>query len=118
MWTDGQMNMGKAGFQIADCVESWVVIGVGADKKMIILIINRGGIMLHHAGDDGVLMPERDKDGDGFLVNGGGPDQGRGSRLWKAPIQPGPKANGIENQVVQTADEDDPGQGDQAMGNA
>ena len=66
---DGQMDVREAGFQIADGVERRVVVRVGSDKEMIVAVVDGGGVVLHHAGDDGVLVPERDEDGDGLFAS-------------------------------------------------
>ena len=82
---------------------------------MIVLVVDGGDIMLHHAGDDGVLVPERDKDGDGLSRGRLRPRSGyRAEAAGRRRCQPGPQADGVQSQVVQAADEDDQRQREQA----
>ena len=62
-----QVNVREARLQIADRVERWFVVGVGADEEVVVVVVDRGDVVLHHAADDGVLVPQRHEDGDLFF---------------------------------------------------
>ena len=68
MRADRQMDVREARFQIADGVERRVVVRVGADKEMIVAVVDGGDVVLHHARDYGVLVPQRHEDGDPFFL--------------------------------------------------
>ena len=67
MRANRQMDVRKARFQIADGVECGVVVRVGSNEEMIVTVVDGCSVVLHHAGDDGVLVPQWDKDGDVFF---------------------------------------------------
>src|SRR5580704_11822331 len=94
---DREMDLRKAGFQIADGVEGAVVVRVAANKEMIVLVVDGGGVVLDHPSDNGVLVPERYKDRDVlFAVLFGA--QGPGRAGPKPPPQPGPQADRVQSQ--------------------
>jgi hypothetical protein len=109
-----KMDMREAGFQVANRIQRGIVIRVGADKKMIIAVVYGGGVMLHHAGDHGVLMPQRDEDGDGLFTPAIRYGQGRNG--GEAPPYQGPEPDCVQSQVVQAADQNEQRQRQQRAG--
>jgi hypothetical protein len=108
--TDRQMNVGKASFQLADSVQCWLIVGVGADEEMIVVVIDGGDVVLHHARNDLIFVPQRHEDRDVFL------NWALGRFRQRCAAHPCPQADGIEHQVVQSADQNSQGGGKKTRG--
>jgi hypothetical protein len=84
-----EMNVGKARLEVANGVERRFIIGVRPDEKVIVVVVDGGYVVFHHAADDRVFVPQGHEDGDRFFV----PREPNrlGLSLAKAfPAQPGP----------------------------
>ena len=109
---DRQMNMRETGFQIANRIEGRVVVGIRANEEVIVLVIDGGAIVLHHPGDHTVLVPERDEDRNRFLAKLWASGYGaRAEALPHLTAEPGPKAHGVQSQIVQATEKDNYCQG-------
>ncbi len=76
------------------------VVGIDADEEVVITVLDGRQIMLQHAADDGVFVPQRDEDGDGTLA---GPSDSGGRGPGEAESA-GRKPDQGDKQVIQTAD--------------
>ena len=104
---NGEMNMRKACFKIAHSVERRIVVGIRTNEEVVVVVVDRGDVVLHHAADDGVLVPQRHEDGDLFFRLDATGIDGRGER-WcfaETALDPGPQADRIQYQVVEAADQ-------------
>src|SRR5262249_59675396 len=82
--------------------QSGAVIGVDAGEDVVVVIVDGGKVAFEHSLDDGVLLPERNEDGDGalrFAAEG-------------APARPVKAATALEEmnegdeEIVEPADQD------------
>jgi hypothetical protein len=89
------------------------VVGVDADEEVVITVLDGHQIVLEHAADDGVLAPQRDKDGDGTLATSTD-SRVRGPGEAEAA---GRKPDQGDKQVIQTADHYPHRDRDQECGN-
>ena len=87
---------------LGDGADGGSVVGIDADKEVVVPVLDGRQIVLQHAADDGVFVPQRDEDGDGTLA---GPAHGGVRGPGKADAA-GRKPDQGDKQVVQTADHD------------
>ncbi len=99
-------------FEITNHVQRRVVVRVGSDKEVIVAIVDGGGVVLHHSGQlpharatAGQRQRSVSQHGAGLIMI-----QPNSPSL----AEPGPQAEGVQCQVVQAADQDDPCQRKQA----
>ena len=79
------------------------IVGIDADKEVIIAVLDGRQIVLQHAADHGVLVPQavRKRRWDAAAA----PAESDGRRPWKAEAA-GRKPDQRDKQVIQTADHD------------
>ncbi len=63
----GEMDVGEILFELADGIESRLVVRVRAHEKIVVAIADGTEVMPHHALDHLIFVPERDEDGDALL---------------------------------------------------
>src|ERR1700693_5579234 len=100
-----QMNVGKTRLQVANGVERRLVIRISPDEKVVVVVVDGGHVVLHHAADDRVFVPQGHHDGDRFFVLRAATFLGP-SRAKAFPPEPGPQADGIEDQIIQSTGQD------------
>jgi len=71
VWNPGEMHIGEAFRGFGYGGESRGVVGIGADKDVVVRVAQRGHVLRDHALDDAMLFPQRNEDGHGALVSGG-----------------------------------------------
>ncbi len=120
MGADGQVNVGEPRLQFANRVERGIVVRIGAYKEMIVVVIDGGDIVFHHSADHHMLMPQRHEDGDLFFRAGVGHMRlARGFfRSVNAALQPGPKEDQIQRQIIESADQKRQGGREQTGGHS
>ena len=100
MRAGGNVDLGVTARLRGDSTDGGVVVRVDADEEVIIPVLDGRQIVLQHAADDGVFVPQRDKDGDRTLARM--PEtRGRGPGEAEAA---GRKPDQGDKQVIQTAD--------------
>jgi len=113
MRTNREVHAGITDAGFRDGAYGKRVIGVNADKDVVIRVAKDGKIMIEHPADHGVFPPERHKNSDPAL---GGPFQVRISRPGKATLSPRQR-NKSDEDVVQSTQQNPNGQGNQTRGN-
>ena len=96
-----------------DGADGRLVVGVHTDEEVVVSVPDGGQIVLQHAADDGMLLPERDEDRDGTLV---GPAH-VGVRRPREAEPAGHKPDQGDKQVIQPADRNPDRDRHQAGGN-
>jgi hypothetical protein len=102
------MHATESRFEMTNLIQRQFVIGVSADENLIVGIEDGSDILLHHAGDHGILTPKGHQYGDGLL-------RLRQECPSRRPILPGAAAqrrdacDKIDEQVIEAAEKNPDG---------